>query len=432
MSTERRAVITGIGLVTPLGLGTEQNWSGLLEGRSGVGPIRAFDAGRFATRIAGEVPEYDATSYLRPGERLPESVQKHTRFAVTAARMAWDDSGLSPAPPNPERFGVYLGAGKGTGLGDLHYLAPVVEQSLTSEGQLDPKSFWANASSQVPRDVDREAEPSRAAVLLASMYGARGPLYTCLTSCAAGSQAIGDAFRSIQYGTADVALCGGSHSMITPLGLLGFSLLNALSTRNDEPARASRPFDKERDGFILAEGAGLLVLEELEHARRRDARIYAELVGYGPSSDAFRATDPHPEAIGGILAIRRALEDAGVRPEDVDYINAHGTSTQGNDKIETMAIRAVFGDHAPRVPVSSTKSCTGHLIAAAGAVELAICCLAIVHGIVPPTINYETPDSDCDLDYVPNVPRKARVDTVLSNSFGFGGQNVALVVRRFR
>ncbi len=429
-SGARRAVVTGLGLVTPLGLGTEQNWQALLAGRSGIRRIRSFDAGKFATQIAGEVPDYDPIPYLPPGERLPEAAQKHTRFAVTAARMAWDDAGLAERPPERERLGVFLGAGKGTGLSDLHHLVPLLMRSLEPDRQVSLPRFWQAARELMPPTVEMEAEPSRAAVLLATMYGAEGPFSTCLTSCAASSQAIGEALRAIQYGTADVALCGGSHSMITPLGLIGFSLLNALSTRNDEPEKASRPFDRERDGFILAEGAGILVLEELEHARRRGARVYAELAGYGPSSDAFRATDPHPEAVGGILAIERALDDARMQPSEIGYINAHGTSTQSNDKIETMAIKAVFGEHAARVPVSSTKSCTGHLIAAAGAVELAISCLTIVRGIIPPTINYETPDAECDLDCVPNVAREARVDAVLSNSFGFGGQNVALVVRR--
>jgi 3-oxoacyl-[acyl-carrier-protein] synthase II len=430
MSGARRAVVTGLGLVTPLGVGTEHTWLNLLAGRSGIRRIRSFDPGGFATQIAGEVPDYDARLYLPEGEQLPEAAQKHTHFALTAASLAWDNSGLDGTPPRRERLGVFLGAGKGTGLSDLHHLEPLLMRSLESEGQFSLPRFWQAARELMPPTVEMEAEPSRAAILLATMYGAEGPFSTCLTSCAASSQAIGEALRAIQHGTADVALCGGSHSMITPLGLIGFSLLNALSTRNDEPEKASRPFDRERDGFVLAEGAGILVLEELEHARRRGAPIYAELAGYGPSSDAFRATDPHPEALGGILAIRRALEDARMEPSEIGYINAHGTSTQSNDKIETMAIKAVFGDHAARVPVSSTKSCMGHLIAAAGAVELAISCLTIARGVIPPTINYETPDQECDLDCVPNVAREARVDAVLSNSFGFGGQNVALVVRR--
>lgn len=430
MAAGRRAVVTGLGMVTPLGLGVRENWEALLAGRSGVGLITTFDASRFETQIAGEVKPYDAGQFLRAGEALPEAMQKHTRFAVTAARMAWDDSGLEEKPPVPTRFGVFLGAGKGTGLNDLHYLAPVLEKSLNGSTEPDLAKFWAAAQLSVPRSLELEAEPSRPAVLLATMYGAEGPISTCLTSCAAGSQAIGDALRSIQWGDVDVAFAGGSHSMITPLGLTGFSLLGALSTRNDQPERASRPFDRDRDGFILGEGAGILIIEELEHARRRGARVYAELIGYGPSSDAFRATDPHPEAIGGILAIRKALADARMDPGEIDYINAHGTSTQSNDKTETLAIKTVFGERVARLPVSSIKSGMGHLIAAAGAVELAVSCLTIVHGVIPPTINFETPDPDCELDCVPNAPREAKVDAVLSNSFGFGGQNVALVVRR--
>ncbi len=430
--SRRRVVITGLGMVTPLGPGVQHNWDALLAGKSGVGKIRCFDSSSFKTQIAAEVPEYDADSYLPEGHTLPESVQKHTRFATTAARMAWEDSGLVEASIDHDRLGVFLGAGKGTGLSDLDYLVPVVEKSIENGETLNLEKFWSAAQASVPPTLEIEAEPSRAAVLLATMYEARGPSCTCLTSCAAGSQAIGDAMRSIQWGETDTVLCGGSHSMITPLGLTGFSLLNALSTRNEDPEAASRPFDAERDGFILGEGAGILVMEELEHARKRGARIHAELVGYGPSSDAFRVTDPHPEAIGGVVAIRRALEDAELDPEQIDYINAHGTSTASNDKIETLAIKTVFRDRASKIPVSSIKSSLGHLIAATGAVELAVSCLTISRGVIPATINYETPDPECDLDYVPNTPREMSVDTVLSNSFGFGGQNVALVVRRFQ
>ncbi len=418
--SRRRVVITGMGAVTPLGASVAQTWKGLKEGRSGVGPISLFDASAFATRIAGEVKS--------PVPAQMRDIGRHSLFAVQAAREAAADSGFLGSS-DPARVGIYFGAGDG-GFDFTEYAA-ILQDSVFENGDIDPVRYRAHTLERVsPRSVV-EQDPAEVVNHLAREFGVLGPVSNCLTACAASSQAIGEAAEIIRGGQADVMITGGAHSMVHPLGMAGFILLTALSVRNDDPQRASRPFDKGRDGFVLSEGSGVLILEELEHAKKRGAVIYAELIGYGCSADAFRLTDPHSEGRGAIQAMRLCLENAGAKPTDVDYINAHGTSTQLNDQIETLSVKQVFGDSAPSIPMSSIKSMLGHMIAAAGAVEMIASVLTIREGVIPPTINYETPDPACDLDYVPNQARSAKVDTVLSNSFGFGGQNVALLVKRW-
>jgi 3-oxoacyl-[acyl-carrier-protein] synthase II len=425
----RRVVVTGMGMVTPVGLDLESTWSALLAGKSGVGPIGLFDARTFPTRIAAEVRDFRLDDYLPDAARWTEH-SRNSRFALAAAAMAMKDSGLSETKPelNRRRFGVYLGSGEGQQ--DFPRFVRLVQQSA-HDGRVDTAEFTRIGIKDLHPIREAEQEPGTPAGHLASVFGARGPNANCLTACAASSQAIGEAFELIRRGSADVILSGGTHSMIHPLGVTGFILLTALSTRNDEPTRASRPFDRDRDGFILGEGAGMLVLEELEHARVRGARIYGEIVGYGSTADAFRITDSHDEGRGAIACMKEALACAGLEPSDIDYINAHGTSTAVNDSIETLAIRRTFGDAAYKVPISSTKSMMGHLIAAAGSVEAIVCLLAIRDGVLPPTINLDNPDPECDLDYVPHEPREKRVDVALSNSFGFGGQNITLILRRY-
>ncbi|HTL70495.1 MAG TPA: beta-ketoacyl-[acyl-carrier-protein] synthase family protein [Candidatus Eisenbacteria bacterium] len=418
----RRVVVTGMGAVTPLGNDVPATWRGLTEGRSGVAPITLFDASSFPTRIAGEVKSFA----VDPSRRR---FGRHSLFALGAAEEAARDSGFRGAV-DPERLGIYFGAGDG-GF-NFPEFAAVLTASLNGGCAVKPDAWFRNSTSRLSAETLIEQEPHQVVNHLARTFGVRGAVYNSLTACAASSQAIGEAAEMIREGSADVMITGGAHSMIHPLGVAGFNLLTALSTRNDDPAGASRPFDKERDGFILAEGSGVVILEDLEHARKRGAKIYAELAGYGTTADAFRLTDPHPEGRGAIQAMRLALADAGLAPREIGYINAHGTSTQLNDQIETLSVKAVFGEAARNVPMSSIKSMLGHMIAAAGAVEFIASVLAIRDGVLPPTINYRTPDEACDLDYVPNAARKAAVDTVLSNSFGFGGQNVALVVKRFR
>ncbi len=343
--------------------------------------------------------------------------------------MALADSALSDfADLDRTRFGIYLGSGEGQH--DFFRFVKLLHASTRNGSHVDTAYFTSHGAQELHPIREAEQEPGTPAGHLASLFGAHGPNANCLTACAASSQAIGEATELIRRGDADVILSGGTHSMIHPFGVTGFNLLTALSTRNDEPTKASRPFDRDRDGFILGEGAGMVLLEELEHARRRGARIYGEVCGYGSTADAFRLTDTHDEGRGAIAAIKEALEDARVRPEQIDYINAHGTSTQVNDSIETLAIKRALGDAAYKIPVSSTKSMMGHLIAAAGSVEAIICLLAIRDGVMPPTINLENPDPDCDLDYIPEGVRRGRVDVALSNSFGFGGQNISLILRR--
>jgi 3-oxoacyl-[acyl-carrier-protein] synthase II len=427
----RRVVITGMGAITPLGHNAEELYRQQIEGRSGVGRITHFDARTFPTQIAAEVRDFDLRRFLGSDAQRFEHAGANCRFALAAARQALEDAGVLSGGVDRRRFGLYLGTGEGQQ--DFFAFISLIGRCYQPDTQtVDTRRFTELALQELHAGREREQEPHTTAGHLAEYFDLRGPNYNCLTACAASSQAIGEAVELIRRGDADIVLSGGSHSMIHPFGVTGFNLLTALSTRNDEPTKASRPFDALRDGFVLGEGAGMVVLEELEHARRRKAHIYAEITGYGLSADAFRITDSHPEGRGAIACMADAIRDAGLRPEDIGYINAHGTSTQVNDRVETLAIKKVFGEYAYRVPISSSKSMLGHLIAAAGVVELITCVLAIRHGVLPPTINYEHPDPECDLDYIPNVARQQQVEHVLSNSFGFGGQNVSLVVSRFR
>lgn len=427
MIERRRVVVTGIGILTPLGMGLEENWEALVHGRSGIGPLTAFDATGYPTRIAGQVKGFDARAML--GERPDlDALGLHTQFALGAARLAYEDAGLAGQEIDPLRFGVYLGCGEGDP--SFPWLASRIAESL-ADGNVRMDVFLRRGMETLDPRRDIESEPNKPVYHIANAYNALGPNSNCLTACAASAQAIGEAASTIVRGDADLMFAGGAHSMIHPMGVAGFNLLTAISMRNDEPERASRPFDLTRDGFVLSEGSGVLILEEEGRARRRGAKIYGEVLGYGCSSDAYRITDVHPEGRGAAQAMGNALRDAGIAPEQVGYINAHGTSTQVNDRVETLAIKKVFGDHSRNVAVSSSKSMMGHLIAAAGAVEAAVCLLTIGRGAIPPTINYEFPDPGCDLDYVPNVAREARVGIALSNSFGFGGQNVCLVFARY-
>lgn len=424
---KRRVVITGIGCVTPLGLRVDELWENLKRGVSGVDKTTIFDAENFPTKIAAEVRGWDITDIGEDADtwRLRG---RHTRFAAGAAKQAVDESDILERV-DPARFGVYLGAGEGQQ--DFAGFTRMMTKALQG-GELDIASFTRQGLEELEPIAELEQEPNMPSGHLASMFNAQGPNFNCLTACAASSQALGEAVELIRRGDADAMLSGGTHSMIHPFGVSGFNLLTALSTRNDEPQRASRPFDRQRDGFVLGEGAAMLILEELEHAKARGATIHGEILGYGSTADAFRITDTHPEGRGATTCIQLALQDAGLSPEDIDYINAHGTSTSVNDKVETLAIKKSFGEQAYKTPVSSTKSMMGHLIAAAGATELIVCLMAMRDNVLPPTINYENPDPDCDLDYIPNEARAARCDVALSNSFGFGGQNITLVVGRYK
>lgn len=409
----QRVVVTGMGLITPVGTGVEAFWASLREGRSGVRAITRFDASPFPTRIAAQVDDFDPLRYMdrRDARRMDRFVQ----MALAAARMALEDANLRLEDCDRDQVGITMG----TGIGGIHTL--VEQMGVMAEKGPDRVSPFF-----IPMMIANMAGGQ-----LAIALAARGPNTTHVTACAASANAIGDAFRILQRGEAQVMLTGGSEGCLVPIALAGFCAMKALSERNDEPARASRPFDAQRDGFVMGEGAGVLVLEALPFALARGARILAEVVGYGMTGDAYHITAPPPDGNGGARAMRRALADAGLEPADVDYINAHGTATPQGDAAETAAIRAVFGEHAYRIPVSSTKSMTGHLLGAAGVVELAACILAIRDGVVPPTINYEYPDPECDLDYVPNRARPHPVRVALSNSFGFGGQNATLIVKRY-
>jgi len=426
MSDKRRVVITGLGWITPLGFDLEGVWKEMLEGRSGVGYISYFDATGFPTRIGGEVHDLDRAT-LPPGFN-GEHMGRNALFAVSAANLAVKNAGLQTDAITPERFGVYLGSGEG----EMDFFNFVdLLASAWRDGRVDNSLFLDRGQRLLHPIREAEQRPFMPASHIAAIFNARGPNSNCLTACAASSQAIGEATEVIRRGDADVMITGGTHSMIHPFGLAGFNLLTALSTQNENPQKASRPFDRLRDGFILGEGAGIIIIEELEHARRRGAPIHCEIVGYGSTGDAFRITDTHPQGRGAIAAIKCALADAGLSIDDIDYISAHGTSTIVNDKIETLAVKQVFGERAYKVPMSSIKGMIGHLITAAGAVEIITCALAIRDSMLPPTINYEYPDPDCDLDYVPNVARRHRVRAALSNSFGFGGQNITLIAREF-
>ncbi|MBO8141883.1 MAG: beta-ketoacyl-ACP synthase II [Firmicutes bacterium] len=408
----RRVVVTGVGAVSPLGIGKDEFWSSLCAGVSGIGPITRFDASEYPTRFAGEVRDFDPGQYMdrKDARRLDRFIQ----YAWAATRMALDDAGLDVTRLDGNRAGVIIGSG----IGGIETLESQV-RVLAERGPSRVSPFL------VPMMI-----PDMASGYVSIQTGARAHNSCTVTACASATNAIGDAARIIERGDADVMITGGSEASVTPVSLAGFSAAKALSTRNDDPERASRPFDKHRDGFVLAEGAGILILESLEHARQRGARIYAEVAGYGCTGDAYHFTQPAPGGEGAYRAIRMALEDAGVTPDEVDYINAHGTSTEYNDRFETMAIKRALGDAASRVAVSSTKSMTGHMLGAAGAVEAIACLLAMERHVIPPTINYEEPDPDCDLDYVPNRARPAHIDVALSNSFGFGGHNAVLVFRR--
>jgi len=409
----RRVVVTGIGLVTPLGIGTQKNWEALLRGESGVGPIFRFDASRHSTRIAGQVPGFDPLSFIERKE--VRKMDLFIQFGVAAAALAVEHSGIDPALLEGDRTGVYVGSGIG-GIGMIEETHKV----LLEKGPDRVSPFF------LPSTIINEASGQ-----ISIRFRSRGPNSATATACATSTHALGDSFRIIARGEADRMLAGGAEAPVTPLSVAGFCALRALSTRNDEPARASRPFDAERDGFVIGEGAGILLLEELGAAERRGATIYAEIVGYGMSGDAYHVTAPALDGEGAKGVMERAMADAGISPEAVAYINAHGTSTPFNDKVESLAIKKAFGAHAWRIGVNSTKSMMGHLLGAAGAVEAGITSLCLTHQIMTPTINYEHPDPECDLDYVPNAARPAEIVYALSNSFGFGGTNGCLVLKRF-
>ncbi len=421
---KRRVVITGVGVINPLGNDVETMWAALQEGKSGVANTTIFDASRFPTRISSEIKNWQPEdSGLDPEQWRLRG--RHSRFAGGAAIQAIRSSGVLDSISDPRKFGVYLGSGEGSQ--DFCSFAEMMVAAIRPDGTLDLNEFTRKGMEVLDPVMELEQEPSMPVGHLAALFNAQGPNANCLTACAASSQAVGEATEIIRRGEADVMLSGGTHSMIHPFGVTGFNLLTALSTSNEHPTRASRPFDKNRDGFVLGEGAAMVVLEELEHAKKRGAQIWGEIAGYGSTADAYRITDIHPEGRGAIGCMNAAIRDAGLNPEQIGYVNAHGTSTSVNDRVESRACREVFGAHAKKIPVSSTKSMMGHLIAAAGATELIVCLLAMRDGILPPTINYETPDPDCDLDYVPNHARQAKLDYALNNSFGFGGQNISLV-----
>lgn len=428
---KRRVVITGMGALTPLGHSVESLYGNQLKGKSGAGPTTLFEASQFPTKFSAEVKNFDLAKVVKDASRWKNS-GSNSKFAAAAAQQALEDAGLlDDTKVDRTRFGVYLGSGEG--VQDFHHLICVIADSYDpAKRDVDAAKFTMGGMELFNPAKEYEQELHTTPGHLADYFGLEGPNYNCLTACAASSQALGEAMELIRSGDVDLMLSGGSHSMIHPFGVTGFNLLTALSTHTGDPTKASKPFDLNRDGFVLGEGAGMLVLEELEHAKKRGAKIYAELTGYGSTADAFRMTDSHPDGRGAIACIKGALMDSGLKPADIGYINAHGTSTQVNDQVETLAIKKVFGDQAYKTPVSSSKSMLGHLIAAAGAVELITCIKVIERGVLPPTINYETPDPECDLDYVPNQAREKKVDHCLSNSFGFGGQNISLTVSRFR
>lgn len=424
----RRIVVTGIGMINPMGHDPQTVWAGLKEGLSGVAPTTLFDASGFPTKISAEVKDWDITDAGESSD-LWKVRGRHTKFAVGAAKQAMADSGVADSITDPTRFGIYMGSGEGNQ--DFMTFARMMSAALEG-GEYDASKFIAAGLELLDPAAELEQEPNMPAAHLATMFNAQGPNLNCLTACAASSQAVGEATEIIRRGDADVMLAGGTHSMIHPFGVTGFNLLTALSESNDQPTKASRPFDRLRNGFVLGEGSAVVILEELEAAKARGAEIYGEVAGYGTTADAYRITDIPPDGHGGIAAMRMAIADAGLNSSDIGYVNAHGTSTTVNDKVETKACREVFGENADKVPVSSTKSMMGHLIAAAGVTEMIVCLLAIRDSVLPPTINYENPDPECDLDYVPNQAREANVQYALNNSFGFGGQNVTLCLGKFQ
>lgn len=410
---KRRVVITGLGVISPVGNDVGSFWQALLAGKSGIGPITTFDSSAFDSQIAGEVKGFDPLKYMDSKEA--KRMEKFAQYAVAASKQAVSDAKLDLSRENTERIGVLIGCG----IGSLR----IVEQEYKTYLEKGPSRI---TPFMIPLMIVNEAA-GQVSILL----GLKGPNSCVTTACASGSNAIGDAFRIVQYGDADIMISGGTESSITHLGVGGFCSLKALSRKNDTPEKASRPFDKLRDGFVMGEGAGVVVLEELEHALRRNATIYAEIAGYGMSADAYHMTAPDSSGSGAHRAMRAALSDAGLKPEEIDYINAHGTSTALNDKIESLAIKNTFGAHAHKVAISSTKSMTGHLLGAAGGVEFVVCCLSIRDSVAHPTINQEVPDPECDLDYVPNISRKMKINTTLSNSLGFGGHNATLIAKKF-
>ena len=409
---KRRVVVTGLGIISPIGCAVDIFWDNLIKGKSGIGPLTHFDAAQYESRIAGEVKDFAPHPFISPKDS--RRMERFVQFGVTAAKNAIDDSGLNVSKEDPYRIGVLVGSGIGS-------LRIIEEQH---------RVILEKGPSRITPFLIPMLIVNMAAGHISIMIGVKGPNLCTTTACASGSHAIGEAMRIVQYGDADVMIAGGTESCISALGVGGFCALRALSTRNNEPERASRPFDKERDGFVMAEGCGIVILEELEHAKKRNARIYSEIAGYGMTGDAHHMTAPDPEGEGAARCMANALKDANLKPEEISYINAHGTSTPLNDKIESLAIKKVFGNFAKKVAVSSTKSMLGHQLGAAGAVEFVICCLSIEKSIIPPTINYENPDPDCDLDYVPNKARHTKVNTCLSNSLGFGGHNATLCVKK--
>ena len=415
MTDRRRIVITGLGIISPVGNDVSSFWNSLKNGKGGVGPLTSFDASAFDSRIAAEVKDFDPGLYgMDPKEA--RRTAKFVQYAIAGSKQAIVSSGIDLEKENKERIGVLIGSG----IGSL-YVIEEEHKVMLNKGPSRMSPFL------IPMLIVNEASG-----FVGITFGLKGPNLCVATACASGSHAIGDAFRILERGDADVMIAGGTESCIVPTAVGGFCALRALSKRNDDPARASRPFDRDRDGFIMAEGCGLVVMETLEHANKRKANIIAEMSGFGMTCDAYHITAPDPGGEGAARAMTLALDDAKLKPEEVDYINAHGTSTKLNDKIETLSMKRAFGDHAKKVMVSSTKSMTGHLLGAAGGVEFVACCLAIRDGIVPPTINYENPDPDCDLDYVPNTARESKVKVCMSNSLGFGGHNASLVVKSFK
>ena len=410
---KRRVVITGIGLITPLGIGTQENWDALCKGKSGIGEITRFDTTDFETKIAGEVKNFDPLDFI-PAKHA-RRMDPFICYAVAAARMALEDSGYVINSSSANRIGVLTGCGLG-GLSTMEKY----HNLMLEKGPKGISPFF------IPMLIANMA-PGQISILL----GAKGPNNAVVTACAAGAHAIGDAYHIIKRGAADAMISGGVESVITPLGVGGFNALKALSTRNDTPEKASRPFDRDRDGFVIAEGSGMLILEALESALKRDAKIYAEIIGYGMSGDGYHMTAPSPEGEGAARCMQEGLKDAHLKPEDIDYINAHGTSTPLNDANETKAVKTVFGDYSYKIPITSTKSMTGHMLGGAGGAETIFTALTMTQGVIPPTINLENPDPECDLDYVPNVARKQEVKIAMSNSFGFGGTNATLILNKY-
>jgi len=410
---KRRVVITGLGMVTPLGTGVKKNWESLCAGKSVIGPVTRFDASDFKSRIAGEVTDFNASDFIDKQQLRRFDIFIH--YGIASARMAMEDSGLKITPDNCQKIGCLTGSG----LGGLPMIETFHKTLLEKgPGRISPFFIPGIIPNMLPGEIAIE-------------FGAQGPNSSIETACAASTHAVGESFRLVKDGIADAMITGGAEAVITPLAFAGFCAMNALSTRNDEPEKASRPFEKDRDGFIMGEGSGILIIEELNHALERGAKIYAEIAGYGLSGDAYHVSSPHPDGDGAVNCMAMAIESAGLKPGDVDYINAHGTSTQMNDLSETKAVKKLFGEHAYKLAISSTKSMTGHLLGGTGGIEAIYSALTIKNGILPPTINYDTPDPECDLDYVPNVARKAQVKVVMSNSFGFGGTNASLLFKAY-